>query len=363
VKANDAVNPSSTGVYLILSAVNDRASTNHYYLTVTALDGTGKQVTLKAVADSTINGTSYANITGTANADGTYDNDDAQTVSKYVESNYAGYLMTGTTNSAGYVVLSEGYDVDLASGGLVQGDANSVTTENVDSTTVFVVETVDAKTSNATYKYYTGIKNVPSVYDASDTANDSDEDAYGATVGDTQYILIKNAKSALVTTTGTVDTSKFFYVIDKTPEEVNKPYDEYNVIIDGKVTTIKTIVGLTPATTDAAFTVGHLYEITGTESGTGYVASADVVSIWTTTIANATAGTAHSTPGIVAYQNDVLTVDTQAGSTTKITLDNNCVIVKNTDGSALTTEDLVEDATVTYILNTAGYASSIIVTP
>jgi hypothetical protein len=295
------------------------------------------------------------------NADGTYNNDDAQTVSKYVETKYAGMLMTGTTNSAGYVVLSEGYDVTLGSTGLVQGNANSVTTENVDSTTVFVIETVDPKTSDATYKYYTGIKNVPSV-----TSGEGATKAHGAQVGNSaQYILIKDAGASLVTTTGTVDTSKFFYVIDKTPEEVNKPYDEYNVIIDGKVTTVKIVAGKTDSSGNA-FAVGSLYEIKATESGTGYVATADIVSTQTKTIATAATGTAHTTtPDTVAYQNDVLTVYASgaSGTTTKITLDNSCVIVKNTDGSALTTEDLAAGATVTYVLNTAGYASSIIVTP
>ena len=337
VLASDSVTTYPTNIYILLDAEYTKLDVNHWYLTLTVKDTTGATKTVKAVGDSAVNGIAVTN------ADGTYKSSaDAQAAATACEG-LTNTLITLQNNAAGYAVMNTAAD-NVATGNIVKGDANSVAGVNVDNKTIFAVATYDADGNVNGYSFYTGIKQVPSLVDNTRV----NVEAYGLsyiTLNTTTVVLVKGAEAAAVATMPTVNTADYIYVIDQVPEETNVPYNEFIVIRNGAVTTVKAVRN-SAADTTLKSSLGALVKILTVEATTNYIMSVD------NTVDNL------YTVSSYGYANDIIW--TTMGSNPKMTLADNCVIV-SAAGAAKTTADLVTGTNFVIVTDANGYIAYLII--
>jgi hypothetical protein len=243
---------------------------NGYYMTIKGYDMDGKAITV----NGGFNGEYVYSSKTDASDYGEDDNTGNGVIGIYyyeLDTDVNLYTVTKTeTLSASDVVMA--------------GDADAVDDDAiVDSNTVFVIANYSAKGAITGYTVKTGFKNIPDMKDAGlDTNNNviydsaiawyvsyvDDDTVPGGDDGIIDLVLVLGSKQTSdVKYTAKDNDTEAFYLLNTTPIKQFSEYNEYEVVMDGKKTTLKVDV---EAEQGAAGNYSSIFDVANGGIGEGF---------------------------------------------------------------------------------------------
>jgi hypothetical protein len=298
VWSTDVPSSTTTGYMIVTStAYGGYDKDNGYYMNITGYSIDGKAVTVKGAFGENALG------------DPAFVYAKKEDATDYVaDIGIYKYIIDNDTNL--YSFEEDPIEGEEPDGDVLAGDPDSVTTDALfDSDTVFVIANYNTKGAITGYTVKTGVKNIPDlkdadlenkntvIYDTSIEWNVSyvdDDTTTGEGNGLADLVLVLGAKQSTDVRYTAKDAAidDVFYLLNTNPEKHFDLYNEYSVVMDGKVTTLKVDVNAEgeadgtyePLMEETGFykvtswTNDYAYGIEAVEAGEMSYAGADIVS-------------------------------------------------------------------------------------
>jgi hypothetical protein len=234
--STDVPSSTTTGYMIVTStAYGGYDKDNGYYMNITGYDKEGNSVTVKGAFGENKNGDpAYVYAT------------------KEEATDYAAtigiYYYTIDSDTGLYSLDEDPVEANEPDGNILAGDPDAVSSDDIaDSDTVFVIANYNTKGAITGYTVKTGIKNIPDLKDADlenkntviyDTSIDWEVSYVGEGIVDLVLVLGSKQSTDVKYTAKDAAIDDVFYLLNTTPEKHFDLYNEYSVVMDGKVTVL-----------------------------------------------------------------------------------------------------------------------------